>query len=69
METTKSADGTVIAYERTGDGPAVLLDTPYGFQANADELSAKAGACDEDRHGRRPGPTQPPAARTPVRIR
>ena len=25
METTKSADGTVIAYERTGDGPPLVV--------------------------------------------
>ena len=25
METTKSADGTVIAYERTGDGPPLIV--------------------------------------------
>ena len=24
MESTKSADGTVIAYDRTGDGPALV---------------------------------------------
>lgn len=28
--------------ERVGDRPAVLLDTPYGFQSNADDISAKA---------------------------
>jgi hypothetical protein len=33
-------------FERLADGggPAVLLDTPYGFQANADDLSARAVA-------------------------
>jgi pimeloyl-ACP methyl ester carboxylesterase len=25
METTKSADGTVIAYEQTGDGPPLVV--------------------------------------------
>ena len=30
--------------ERVGGGPAVLLDTPFGFQANADELVARARA-------------------------
>src|SRR5260370_3705670 len=25
METTKSADGTVIAYDRTGDGPPLIV--------------------------------------------
>jgi cyanophycinase-like exopeptidase len=29
-------------FERVGDGPAVLLDTPYGFQENADDISARA---------------------------
>ena len=30
--------------ERVGAGPAVLLDTPYGFQENADDISEKAQA-------------------------
>ena len=25
MQTTKSADGTVIAYDRTGDGPPLIV--------------------------------------------
>jgi cyanophycinase-like exopeptidase len=29
-------------FARRGDAPAVLLDTPYGFQENADEISSKA---------------------------
>jgi cyanophycinase-like exopeptidase len=28
--------------ERIGEAPAVLLDTPYGFQENADDISARA---------------------------
>ena len=28
--------------DRVGTGPAVLLDTPYGFQTNADDISARA---------------------------
>ena len=28
--------------ERAGDAPAVLLDTPYGFQENADDISSRA---------------------------
>ncbi len=28
--------------ERAGAGPAVMLDTPFGFQENADDLTAKA---------------------------
>ena len=27
-----------------GDGPSLLLDTPYGFQENADDISEKAQA-------------------------
>ena len=29
-------------FERVGDRPAALLDTPYGFQSNADDISARA---------------------------
>ncbi len=29
-------------FERVGEAPAVLLDTPYGFQENADDITAKA---------------------------
>src|SRR2546430_4600675 len=29
-------------FERIGDAPALLLDTPYGFQENADDITAKA---------------------------
>lgn len=29
-------------FDRTGDGPAVLLDTPYGFQTNAPDISTRA---------------------------
>lgn len=29
-------------FERIGQVPAVLLDTPYGFQTNADDISARA---------------------------
>ncbi len=29
-------------FERVGGRPAVLLDTPYGFQPNADDISARA---------------------------
>lgn len=29
-------------FERIGTGTAVLLDTPYGFQENADDISARA---------------------------
>ena len=29
-------------FERVGERPAVLLDTPYGFQENADDITARA---------------------------
>jgi cyanophycinase-like exopeptidase len=29
-------------FERVGDAPAVFLDTPYGFQENADDISTRA---------------------------
>ena len=29
-------------FERVGDRPAVLVDTPYGFQSNADDISSRA---------------------------
>jgi cyanophycinase-like exopeptidase len=29
-------------FERVGQRPAILLDTPYGFQSNADDISARA---------------------------
>ena len=31
-------------FARAGDAPALLLDTPYGFQSNADDISARAVA-------------------------
>ncbi|HTJ34940.1 MAG TPA: hypothetical protein VL738_17065 [Dactylosporangium sp.] len=40
-------------FERCGDRPAVLLDTPYGFQENADDISAKAVKYFTDSTGRR----------------
>lgn len=39
-------------FERTGEGPAVLLDTPYGFQTNADELTRRSRAYFADSVGR-----------------
>ncbi len=35
-----------LLFDRLGPGavPAVLLDTPYGFQANAGDISARAVA-------------------------
>jgi cyanophycinase-like exopeptidase len=31
-------------FDRVGEQPTVLLDTPYGFQSNADDISARAVA-------------------------
>src|SRR5262249_34650347 len=39
-------------FERTGTGPAVLLDTPYGFQTNAEELTRRARGYFADSVGR-----------------
>jgi len=39
------------ALERGGDGPAVLVDSPYGFQENADELTATQQAYFRDKVG------------------
>jgi cyanophycinase-like exopeptidase len=40
-------------FDRVGDRPAVLLDTPYGFQSNADDITARALAYFADSVGRR----------------
>ncbi|HET9690179.1 MAG TPA: hypothetical protein VFP61_03435 [Acidimicrobiales bacterium] len=40
-------------FERLGPGRSVLLDTPYGFQENADDISAKAVAYFADSTARR----------------
>ncbi|MBO0867549.1 MAG: hypothetical protein J2P15_03205, partial [Micromonosporaceae bacterium] len=29
-------------FERVGEAPAILLDTPYGFQENAEDISTRA---------------------------
>ncbi len=42
-----------VVFERTGDGPAVLLDTPYGFQTNAEELTRRTRRYFADSVGRR----------------
>ena len=31
-----------LVFDRVGPGPAVLLDTPYGFQTNAEDISHRA---------------------------
>jgi cyanophycinase-like exopeptidase len=43
-------------FERIGDVPAVLLDTPYGFQENADDISTKAVSYFATSVGRRVAP-------------
>ena len=43
-------------FERVGDAPAVLLDTPYGFQENADDISTKAVGYFSASVGRRVAP-------------
>jgi cyanophycinase-like exopeptidase len=52
-------------FERVGDRPAVLIDTPYGFQENADDISARAVSYFGASVGRRIGVvswrTEPPA--------
>ncbi|GGM17318.1 hypothetical protein ACFFX1_40645 [Dactylosporangium sucinum] len=40
-------------FERCGERPAVLLDTPYGFQENADDISSRALQYFADSTGRR----------------
>jgi len=42
-------------FQRSADRPAVLLDTPYGFQENADDISAKAVKYFADSTGRQLG--------------
>ena len=67
METTKSADGTVIAYDRAGDGPALVVCvgafcTRHTFAAPADLLQ-RFTVITYDRRGRGDsGDTQPFAA-------
>lgn len=39
-------------FDTIGDGPALLLDTPYGFQGNADDLNERAVAYFADIAGR-----------------
>ena len=40
-------------FDQVGERPAVLLDTPYGFQSNADDITARALAYFADSVGRR----------------
>jgi len=47
-------------FAATGDGPAVMLDTPFGFQENADELAGKTLAYFAESVGRRATLTRRP---------
>jgi pimeloyl-ACP methyl ester carboxylesterase len=64
METTKSADGTVIAYDRTGDGPPLVIALGAfcdrrSFVPPA-SLTSQFTVCTYDRRGRGDsGDTQP----------
>jgi pimeloyl-ACP methyl ester carboxylesterase len=56
METVKSADGTVIAYDRTGDGPALIVSmgafcTRQSF-VPPEELKQRFTVVTYDRRGR-----------------
>lgn len=56
MDTVKSADGTIIAYEKTGDGPALVVSVG-AFCTRAtfmppEALTAKFTVCTYDRRGR-----------------
>ncbi len=42
-----------VIFERVGPGPAILLDTPYGFQENVDDISTRAVRYFADSVGRR----------------
>ena len=64
METTKSADGTVIAYDRTGDGPPLLIVLGAfcdrkSFVPPA-SLPSRFTVCTYDRRGRGDSGDTPP---------
>jgi pimeloyl-ACP methyl ester carboxylesterase len=64
METTKSADGTVIAYDRTGDGPPLIVTLGAFCDRKTfvppDSLTATFAVYTYDRRGRGDsGDTQP----------
>src|SRR5256886_17063697 len=64
METTKSADGTVIAYDRTGDGPPLVVALGAFCDRKSfvppTSLTSHFTVCTYDRRGRGDsGDTQP----------
>jgi pimeloyl-ACP methyl ester carboxylesterase len=66
METAKSADGTVLAYDRTGDGPPLIVSvgafcTRHTFAAPAD-LARRFTVITYDRRGRGDSGDTPPFA-------
>lgn len=66
METAKSADGTVLAYDRTGDGPPLIVSvgafcTRHTFAAPAD-LRRRFTVITYDRRGRGDSGDTPPFA-------
>ena len=56
MQTTKSADGTVIAYDRTGDGPPLVVAVgafcDRGSFVPPDDLTSRFTVYTYDRRGR-----------------
>jgi cyanophycinase-like exopeptidase len=56
-------------FERVGDAPAALLDTPYGFQRNADDISARAAGYFAASVGRQVGVVSWRVAREPGLLR
>ncbi len=64
METTTSADGTVIAYERTGDGPPLVVTVGAFCDRRTfvppAALTSRFTVCTYDRRGRGDSGDTPP---------
>lgn len=64
METTKSADGTLIAYERTGDGPPLVVTLGAFCDRKTfvppESLTGRFTVCTYDRRGRGDSGDTPP---------
>jgi len=64
METTKSADGTVIAYDRTGDGPPLVVSVGAFCDRKTfvppASLASRFTVCTYDRRGRGDSGDTPP---------